>query len=129
MEKIKSLVDITVNLNMTTTITDRVIGEIIKVEFSGDFNQLVVSYIYRAEGGQLIKSDKLILKEEEIDGLNEMVKNFLPSDFNDMTEREQLKQKYLIGFKLKMSETFNIQISNIEIFDDSIEELQSPPLD
>lgn len=118
MKYVRSKINVQVNLNMTESINEPIIGEINKVETSGDFDIIVVSYIYKSETtDSLIKSSKLQLKGVEIDDFNNMVKTYLPTDYDTMTEREQLRMKYLTGFRLKMAETFNIQVTDTEIFE------------
>jgi len=112
---IKSLVDITVNMDMTTSIVGKIIGEILRVEFSGDFERLVVTYKYESESEDIIKRGSLELTGVEIDDLNTAVQQMLPTNYDTLTEREQMMFKYLNGFKIKMSETFNIDTTDIEI--------------
>lgn len=112
--KIKSLVDIEINdgINIDKC---KIIGEIERVEITGDFNQYLISYSYSKENGELIRRDLFTLIEDEIDTQYQIVKSFLPENYNNLTEREQQLIKYKIAFKLIMSQTYNINYNDIEI--------------
>lgn len=112
---IRTLINIQVNIDMTTSINEKVIGELTKVEFSGDFQRLVVTYKYSSESGILIKKGNIEFKGNEIDNLDSTVQQILPSDYDTYNERDKMMYKYLNGFKIKMAETFNIEVSDIEI--------------
>jgi hypothetical protein len=112
---IKSLVNIQFNVDMITSINEKVIGEITRVEFSGDFQRLVVTYKYTSESDTLIKRGSMEFKGDEIDTLDSTVQQILPDDYDTYGERDKMMYKYLNGFKIKMAETFNIEVIDIEI--------------
>jgi hypothetical protein len=100
---------------MTTSISEKIIGEITRVEFSGDFQRLVVTYKYTSESGSLIKQGFIEFNGDEIDTLDSTVQQILPNDYDTYNERDKMMYKYLNGFKIKMAETFNIEVTDIEI--------------
>jgi hypothetical protein len=100
---------------MNESVQARIIGDIIRIELGDNFQTLVVHYTYKTEDGVLIKSDKMILVGDEIDSLSDQVQDLLPSNYTELSEREQIMYKYFSGFKILMSETFNIMIGEIEI--------------
>lgn len=111
--KIKSLVDIEINdgINIDKC---KIIGEIERVEITGDFNQYLISYSYSKENGELIRRDLFTLIEDDIDNQYQIVQSFLPENYSDLSERQQQLIKYKIAFKLIMSQTYNINYNDIE---------------
>lgn len=112
---IKSLINIPFNIDMTTSINEKIIGEILRVELSGNFERLVVTYKYESESGILIKRGSLELKGDEIDNLSSLVNQIIPQDYETYSERNKVAYKYLNGFRIKMADTFNIEVTDIEI--------------
>lgn len=113
--KIRSRDKISVNLSMTETVNEKIIGSIEKVEYSGDFSRLVVTYKYATESDILIKYDIISFANQEIDDLRNDIETLLPNDFGILGEKEQTQIKFISGFLLIMSQTFDILIEDIEI--------------
>lgn len=112
---IKSKTEISINLSMTETVSTKIMGFINSIEIAHDFQKIVVRYSYKTEDNRNIKTDVIILVGEEIDNVRNDVQNHLPEGYSDMNEREKTMYKYLTGFTLLMSQTFNINIDDIEI--------------
>lgn len=113
--KIKSKVDVSVNISMVDSFTGKVLGKIDRVEHSNDFKFTTVSYTYFTDDNRVIQSNFIEFDENDLNSLSNYVKTILPSNWNELNEVEQLNFKYLTGFKVKMAETFSINISDIEI--------------
>lgn len=106
-------------------------GKIAKIDISGDYNKINVHYVYtlkrESEKDVHIEANIHPLRNEEIDLMVDTMKDLLPNNFDEMTEREQGRYKYYIGFQIVMAETFDIKFEDIELVQDTqpIEDVQS----
>lgn len=124
---VRTKVDVTFNTGKVTSITDKIVGEIQRVEQNGSFDSLNVKYSYKnivagAEEGSddvetILETKTYSLRDEEIDNLRSSVEALLPADYGTMTEREQNRIKHLTGFRLVMADTFSLDVADTEIID------------
>jgi len=114
--KVRSKIAVDINLSMSETVNTIIHGEITSVRISNDFQSIVVKYTYKTDNDVLIKNDTLLIVGEDIDTLKTTVESILPNDYDTMSERDQLMHKYLSGFRIKLAETFNLNVSDTEIY-------------
>lgn len=69
------------------------------------------SYTYKTKSGVLLSSTPILLKEEEVNMLNESLKDSIPAD---LTYTRKNLYLYYLGMKVKMAETFGITVDDIE---------------
>lgn len=69
------------------------------------------SYTYKTKSGVLLSSTPILLGEEEINVLNESLKDSIPAD---LTYTRKNLYLYYLGMKVKMAETFGITVDDIE---------------
>lgn len=111
--KLRTLIPVTF-ANSINTLTEGIIeGRLIgnSQGFRFDYNS-TFSYEYNSLDGFLIKSSSIMFTKEEINTLYESVKTYLPLDLSYIDTTEYL---YYLGMKIKMAETFSINIEDIEI--------------
>ena len=69
------------------------------------------SYSYKTESGELLTAAPLNLKEEEVNGLYEVLKDSIPTTLSYTQKNLYL---YYLGMRVKMAETFGITVDDIE---------------
>jgi hypothetical protein len=112
---IKSLIDITYNdvTKLSGTSTTKIVGKIIDQYWSDNYNKVSFTYQYLKEDGvSVIKEASYFLTGQQIDDLSSQISQSLPAG---IPERNLQMTKAYIGFKMLMAQTFNINVSNIEI--------------
>jgi len=117
MKKVKSKISLDINLSISESVNSIIIGTINDIKLSGDFQRIEISYTYETEAGAIVKKGKLVISTEEIDNLRTTVNSLLPNDYDSLDERDKMAYKYLNGFRVKLAETFNIQVTDTEIFE------------
>ncbi len=93
--------------SQSSAIVEGIINMIIK-----DGERFNVSYKYVAEDGLELKSGSISLSNDEINGLYLLVAGDILSDLNYTDSTMYL---FYLGMKIKMSETFGINVNDIEV--------------
>jgi hypothetical protein len=75
----------------------------------------IFMYEYKTEGGKNILNNTHDVSDEDTNKLYELVKNEVPTG---LSYTETTTYLYYLGMRLKMAETFKIQVSDIEIIID-----------
>jgi hypothetical protein len=113
--KIKTKIQVNYNDGILGTKNDFVTGVINTINIRSDFKLFIISYTYSDSEGNEIKNSSYSLTDVEANNLYQSIKADLPANFSDLTEKEQLMYKYYNGFIQIMSQTFNIDKTDIEI--------------
>jgi hypothetical protein len=114
--KIKTLVPVTYNNGITGQETGLVTGILLgcnqQLRFGFESNYM---YEYINEINQIISTNIYPVSAEDTNALYELVKNEVPIDLSYVDTTTYL---YYLGFRIQMANTFNIQVSDIEIIID-----------
>lgn len=113
--KIKTKIPVKYNNGLLNVETGLLFGKIQNVIIYSDFNNVEIVYQYEDENGNVIHQNVFVIKDDEIDNLSLNIFNLLPENYNELPERERMKMKYYSGFAIKMAETFEINIEDLEI--------------
>lgn len=77
-----------------------------------NINNYSFSYRYVAEDGYLIKQSNFTITKEQVNVMYEAVKALLPTDLSYFELTEYL---YYLAFRMEMANTFNCQVTDIDI--------------
>jgi hypothetical protein len=103
-----------INSGINSKISTKVVGMINSVVWMNDFSTVAVTYIYMSESGSFVKSGNFEISGEEINQMSDLIKPILPENFDELNEIEQNNYKFYSAFKLKMAETFSLEMEDIE---------------
>ena len=114
--KIKTLVPVTYNNGITGQEIGLVTGIISSCNqnINGTFNSNFM-FQYLSESGNSIANNLSSFTEEETNGLYDLVKDEVPTGLSYTDATTYL---YYLGMKIKMAQTFGIEVSEVEIIVD-----------
>jgi len=111
--KLITKIPVAYNSGLVSTATGVVEGHLygcsqqLRFDFESSF-----MYEYKTVDGTTLASKPLNLTKEEINGLYELVKSQIPTGLSYTDATTHL---YYLGMKLKMAETFGIEVADIDI--------------
>lgn len=93
----------------------KVYATLLDAGYAMNFNHL--SFVYRLfeENESFISQSTVVLKDGDIDTYGYMIDSMVPVDFSNYTERQKIEYRFCLIMLLKMSELFNINVSDLEI--------------
>jgi hypothetical protein len=117
--KIKTKIPVTYNTGINSQEQQLVTGVlrmcVQDLNERGDMqNNYTFNYKYTSDSGVDLGGSNSILTYDEVNSLYELVKDELPTNLSYTESTEYL---YLLGMRTKMANTFNINVSDIEIID------------